>query len=612
MAGPWQKYQQAEGPWARYQRPAKAEAPKPERATDGMSWQEKLRAGVGASLVDSWKGGKQAATEGVARNVAAASSLLDRVGLDGASEAVDRYVRDPLVRSAAGQRKEKAERDAMNADLLSTGWGRGGQIAGTLAQVIGPGLALRGGAAAATFLPRTVVGNAGQGAALGYIQPADSEKQRLKNAAIGGGMGAAGAALPQVVGGTVRVGRAAAERFTNAGAARRAVREVQAEATNPAALMQAAPSQVPGVTRSLFAETLDPGVARMETRARNTGSGWAESDKANNAARVEAIRQFAGSRASLDAATAERGRVTGPLYRQAEQAPTLRGTDVLQTKLGTLASQTKGREGVHQTMTKLQGMVADAGTPRELMNVRDTITDMLAGRYAGDTNKALAGSRVLMQAKAEVERAIGASAPTYRTAQRTFRDLSRPINRQQIGQEVLSRGSGPVPDEFGNPMLTPAAYWNTLDNLDGVAASATGFRKARADSMLEPQDLSTLQNVGDDLSREYQRLKFGHGGNSHTASQQELAARAATRAIMPVLGKIPGLQSVMQMLDETGQRRLSDALDTVLQNPQEYRRIAASLPPMEAQALELALSRVGGRAGALSLPALDSSALPNE
>lgn len=569
--------------------------------TTGMSTLDRLRAGAGSTLVETWKGAKQAATEGTARNAVGVAYLLGKVGLDSAAASVNRTLAQPLMRSVAQQRNEIRDREATNAPLLATGAGRAGQVIGTLAQLLGPGLAVKGTTTGAMLLPRSVGGNAVQGGLLGYIQPADSEEDRLKHATAGAALGFGGAAIPKVIGGTVRGARAASERLTQSGARRRAVREVQAEASNPASLMQPNPSQVPGSLRSLFAESQDAGVARMETRSRGNAAGWAERDKVNNAARIDAIRSFAGDEGTLRSAVAARTQATAPLYAQARgKVGVPLGNDVAASKLDDIATRMKGRRGVEETVNSLRADVENAGSVNELMNIRDTMADMLAGKYAGDTNKALVGSRALMEAKAQLERTIGAAAPIYRTAQREFRELSRPINRMEVGQQVLRNSTGNIMDDLGHYTLSPDKFGSAMKNLDGVAQQATGFRKASAANILEPQDMATLGAVNDDLSREAQRLRYGSGGNSHTASQQELAGRVAGRAASRFMPAVVG--DVMDSLERAGQGRLNDALAYVLQNPAEYRRIAASLPAGDRRVLENALSRIGGNAGSMVVP----------
>lgn len=129
-----------------------------------------------------------------------------------------------------------------------------------------------------------------------------------------------GAAIPRVAGSSIRGARSLLSPIARADEA--AARQIMAEASNPQSLLQANPSRVPGVSRSLFEESLDPGVARLETKARGMRDGqqsWVDLDSRNNLARVNAIGAFAGDDAAIESAKAAREAAAGPLYAAAKR-----------------------------------------------------------------------------------------------------------------------------------------------------------------------------------------------------------------------------------------------------------------------------------------------------
>lgn len=178
--------------------------------TDGMSGFERFAAGVGKSMVDTYRGAKQLGTEAIR------AAAGDYTGLTSGENAVTRWA----DRSLEAQQAEVDQARRLDAPLMETGAGTAGNIAGYGAQLLVPGgAALRGAAggnrlaqlAAGTLLPRTVAGNAAQGAVMGGAQPVATGENRLANLAMGGGFGAAGAGIAQGVGNVGRSARGAIE-----------------------------------------------------------------------------------------------------------------------------------------------------------------------------------------------------------------------------------------------------------------------------------------------------------------------------------------------------------------------------------------------------------------
>jgi len=101
--------------------------------------------------------------------------------------------------------------------------------------------------------------------------------------------------------------------------------------------MQPSPSAIPGVSRTLAEESLDPGIASLERSVRQRSAAGAEFDtvrRLNNDARVKAIQGFAGDEAAISAAEQARSAATTPLLNQALAAPLPPGQVALRQALG--------------------------------------------------------------------------------------------------------------------------------------------------------------------------------------------------------------------------------------------------------------------------------------
>lgn len=156
-------------------------------ATSGMTGMNKFMAGAGKSVVDIGRGLLQLGAEGG-----------NKIGL----------VSD---QTAQGLRQNQDEVNQRDADLMSTGAGISGNIAGTLATTLLPaGMLARAGTAAklpgltsaanAMLNPSTYRAAMGAGAVYGAIQPVGTDQSRTKNMALGAATGAASKLVTNTIG----------------------------------------------------------------------------------------------------------------------------------------------------------------------------------------------------------------------------------------------------------------------------------------------------------------------------------------------------------------------------------------------------------------------------
>jgi hypothetical protein len=489
-----------------------------------------------------------------------------------------------------------------------------GNVVGTLSQIITPGVALRGTIAGRAALPATIGGNALQGGALGTIQPIAREGERGTNQALGATFGWLGAAAPKVLGAVARPVRSAISDLlgqpTASGVERRAAEQILAEAANPKTLTRAQPSAVPGVQRTLAEETLDPGVARLERQMRGSGPAnvFTPIDQANAAARVRSIESIAGTDGDMAAAVAARQQASTSSRVAAMEAPPAQIAATLRS-LDEAIAGTRGRTAVQPALQDLRNRLAsyvdDGGKVdiNTLDNVRQDIGDMLAGKFGGEKSAALAGSRELMGVRDALNNEVTSQVPAFGDYLGAYRAGSLPINRMEIGRELLEKGSASVAtaDNFGTGVrpLLPASFSKQANDLNALAARATRFDKARADQILTPEDIAKIRAVQDDLSRQSFRATAGSGGGSPTQPRQALARRLGRSSLRAV----PGLGGIAESLEAMGEKRLNETLARLLANPEEARRVLGTLSPKDQSVLRKALFNLSARTGA-SVPAL--------
>lgn len=568
-------------------------------------------AGVGKSMRDTGVGLKQAVTEGLEQRADAVWNLFGRPGADKG---------DPigkLRRYNQQQRDDEARLRASLPGMAEDPSFAAGNIIGTLGQIFTPGAALRGTNAARAFLPTTLKGNALQGALLGSVQPVAQQGERNINAGIGAAAGLVGTAIPKAVGSGYN---ALARLFGGqslTGAERRAATAIREIAQNPAALSTPAPSAVPGVTRSLAQETTDPGVIALERvqRGRNP-QAFAGADTDNNAARMAVLQRIAGTEGDMAAAETARESLSGALRdrafseadaaaRQSSRAQALAlGTPLPQSGLKqqaeAIAAQNATRPSVQSALNDVtRALEKSDGSAASLYKVRQYIGDLLSGKAGSDKGYAQAASRELMEIRSLVDQELERLAPTFPKYLDAYRQGSIPINRMQVGRELIDRSTAANPaDIVGTPLLQAARYGNAFGDLDAIAASATGFKKARADQILGASDFAALKAIDDDMTRIAIANRSPQVG-SQTDANKYIGDQMADEVIQGVLKDVPFARIFANRASEQTQQKLA----YLLANPEEYRRVAAALPTKQRELLNKALLQLSARPAAAA-PAL--------
>ncbi len=562
-----------------------------EALVNDMSNAERFGIGVGKSIADSAVGAGQVLSSEIAPYLYGIPGLVTReLGRRGAREEIDQFAR------------EAAERDA---PLMETGAGLAGNITGSLAQILGPGIAARGTTASSAILPTTIRGNALQGAYLGALQPTTEEGQREQNIALGGALGGAGAGLVNGAGALIRGARNVLARGGLTSTDRRAANVLAREATNPDVTITE--SAVPGVQRTLGEASNDPGLMALENTLRAQQRGAFDPiDLQNNAARVEQLQRIAGTDADMAAAEAARTAASESLRdrafaegadsaRQLQQADALMipnagsGMGQLRQGIQSIARSGAGNPNVQNATNAVSRALDQTGdSVAGLYNVRKYIGDLLNGRAAGDDASARAASRELIQMRDMIDENLASRAPSFPEYLDAYRNASKPINRMEVGREVLSRASGMAQDVQGNPILTPSGVYRATNDLDAIAAKATDFKKAKASDILNAQDLASLRAIQDDMQRIAQRNRSAAVG-SQTAERLSVGERAAVRG---VASKLPWVGPLFEHFEGAANQRLNERLAYLMANPAEAKRVMAALPKSDASALRTTLNQL--------------------
>ena len=423
----------------------------------------------------------------------------------------------------------------LDASLMKTGGGIAGNVLGNVA-LAAPTAAIPGA--------NTVVGAGLVGGALGALQPTQTGESVGRNM-LGGA--AFSAAIPGLVAGGKAL-KAATDPFHARGQDRIASETIQRFATDPAKAAQALrnPEQfVPGVKPTAAEASLDPGIAILQRSSMSAdpqiAGQFATREAENSAARLAALRSVAGDDGQKAFYEASRDAAAKDLYAKAfAEAPG--NTAWIKGQI----SQLKKRPAFAQALKEGQEIAANEGLR---LGKNGNFREQDAAQILHYTQKALADRA--QDAKGATKAAILDTrdkvislleskdfSPSYREARDTYKQMSKPINQMEVGQELYNRVVPALSDFAGDPAALPrikaSSFAEALRNADQTAARATGFKGAKMDSVMEPGQMQAITGVAKDLSRRATAQEIGKVPGSPTA--QYLSSQNLMRQIAGPLG----------------------------------------------------------------------------
>jgi hypothetical protein len=519
--------------------------------TEGMAEWQKVAAGAGKAIVDTGRG------------------LGSLVGLTSQQEIDDAKRRD--------------------APLMKSGAGIAGNIGGNLMTMVGPAAALGAAgkaahipqmvnAARAFMMPKTVLGAGAAGGAMGAIQPVASDESRLTNIGVGT---IGGAAVPALIAGG-GVAKNLVAPFTQGGREKLAGRVLERFAQDADSIGRAGGELVPGSVPTLAEATQDIGLAQLQRSLRNnpdTNNAITSRMLSNQDARLNALRDISGDPAKREFYEASRKTAADELYGRAmKEVP----VDTAWVK-GQITQLLK-RPTFREAWQDAAGIALDDGLKLDRNNVVQVAhyTKLALDRKI----ESLAGKPEAQRAAISVKDKLVSLmeskdfAPSYREARDTFAKMSQPINQMDLGQSLIEKLQ-PALSEFGaSARMTPQKYAEAVRNIDQTAKTATGFRGARADRILSPDQMGTVENVARDLGRSANAQELGMARGSPTA--QNLVGQDILRQTLGPFGLPKGFADTaiadtllrpVSFAYKAPEQRLMGLLGDAVIDPKEAKRL---------------------------------------
>jgi len=243
--------------------------------------------------------------------------------------------------------------------------------------------------------------------------------------------------------------------------------------------------------------------------------------------------------------------------------------------------------------------------PQQLKSAMDNIKSMLAN----EDNQFV--TRELTTIKNALGHQISKVEPAYKGAEKTFAELSKPINQMDVGRDLYEKLVPALTESSEIPgRLTASQYANALRNSDQVVKRATGLGMP-IEKIMTPSQMQTLNGLGTDLSRV--AAAEGLASTTGSTTAQNLAAQNLMRQTLGPLGApqgwmegqfVPNIaKAVMtpyKLLDTDA--AINQRLTQVLANPKEAAALMSKLKPADQQKLIEVLSRIAVPVGIVSRP----------
>lgn len=268
--------------------------------------------------------------------------------------------------------------------------------------------------------------------------------------------------------------------------------------------LQQAKELVKGSLPTVGEASGNAGLASLEKTARaitpEVKNAFQTREAAQNAARMTALSDIAGTAADRAFADTARKQSTAPLLAKLSQSTATVHTAPTVALIDGIAAKAPGRSQLQNALAEVKASLLDANggaitNPLQLYRgARNNITDLLAKR-AGDGSKINSAiSKQLTTVMKSLDHQIGKAEPAYKQFMGDYAAMSAPINRLDVGSLIQERAVNPL-----TGTLQPNAFARSLS--DKTAQQATGFKRATLEGTMRPDQLDTLNAIKDDIAR---------------------------------------------------------------------------------------------------------------
>jgi hypothetical protein len=418
--------------------------------------------------------------------------------------------------------------------------------------------------------------------------------------AVAGGVGSVvgGVVVPKVITAAVkgvpavgRAVRAAVEPLTENGrtmiAGRTLVNAAGDDAAAAAQRLAQAAEKVPGSVPTVAQAAENGGLAALERSvAGGNPAPFTERAKEQAAARLQALRGIAQDDAARAAALKARADVTDPLYSQAKGA-TYTMDDKLQRLLDTPAMQqamARAKTLAENNQRPFTFQVQQSTGMGSLGNQAATTSKQITGQGLQDLKMAVdamlkdpasgfagAEGTALKSLRGQLLNWMEGSNPAFKQARTTYADMSKPIGQMDVGQQLL-KDLEPSLNDFGQlAQETGSKYATAMRNADQTAVKATKFKGAGMRDLMTPDQMGSLEGIGQDLARKANAQKLGkeYGGSDtfQKLALSNIAERSGAPGVVGTALDLPGVSKVAKFLYRDPEEKIQTKIAQSLLDP---------------------------------------------
>lgn len=280
------------------------------------------------------------------------------------------------------------------------------------------------------------------------------------------------------------------------------------------------------------------------------------------AARQAVIGDIARTPEELVAALQNRSTVSGDLYRAANEVP----IQADKTLNGILANPYV-RTAVKTADDLAEANGVEKGSTSYLHYVKIGLDKLL--RMTGDSALDKTEKAAVTDVQGRLVNWLAENNPAYELARSTHQELSVPINRMRVGQELADKLTAPTGTE------NPGSYLRSLGDAAKVVKDATGMRNRQLADILSPDQVQSITSVANDLERNLAAKRPlqptnlsnpGHGGESAEVlsvpsflNRKVMVAKVLLRILGHKLGDEMTAEAANRYLSP---QKLADALST--------------------------------------------------
>jgi hypothetical protein len=140
--------------------------------------------------------------------------------------------------------------------------------------------------------------------------------------------------------------------------------------------------------------------------------------------------------------------------------------------------------------------------PQVLYNgPRKAINDALAGQVSKDSPLAQFTKGELIGLKGKIDDLIEQSAPGFKKYLQTHSDLSRPIDAQQLGQDITAASTNPQTDQLSVAKFTRQMANNAQDVANSGAVTSDVLSRVNQDLKRSAAPLNAMRTAGSDTTQ---------------------------------------------------------------------------------------------------------------